>query len=325
MKNPVAGQTNKRDANHDAPNDARSGRQPADRSFPSRSGTRILALAEVLLAFAVVHVAYRAIKHFTKLGQHETAAGLNFSAGLTMILFTVGVLLLFKKDFAEYGLALKDGAYHLNVGLLWGILVVLAAGTIIRLAAIQFDPLHPPDARRAVVFAFAEIVNAILILQFLRRERPALRRVPLAISLLVLVMLFSLPPALALHFDRPMAKTLLSTLWLFFGAGFGEEIFFRGYIQSRINEAFGPPWRILGAEFGARLFVSAALFGFIHVLNTVDYFAGPFDFAWIWWLPNFASGLFFGLLREKTKSVLAGSIIHGITDVFSIVPALLPG
>jgi membrane protease YdiL (CAAX protease family) len=45
---------------------------------------------------------------------------------------------------------------------------------------------------------------------------------------------------------------------------------------------------------------------------------------WWWWLPNFASGLFFGFLREKTRSVLAGSIIHGLLDVLASVPALLP-
>jgi membrane protease YdiL (CAAX protease family) len=60
-------------------------------------------------------------------------------------------------------------------------------------------------------------------------------------------------------------------------------------------------------------------------LNTVDYFGGRFEFAWAWWLPNFVAGLFFGLLREKTRSILAGSIIHGLGDVLGRVPALLPG
>jgi hypothetical protein len=39
--------------------------------------------------------------------------------------------------------------------------------------------------------------------------------------------------------------------------GFGEEIFFRGYIQSRVDQAFGLPFRLLGFEFGPGLLVSS--------------------------------------------------------------------
>jgi membrane protease YdiL (CAAX protease family) len=74
----------------------------------------------------------------------------------------------------------------------------------------------------------------------------------------------------------------------------------------------------------AGLMVSSLLFGFIHALNTVDYFAGRFDFAWRWMLTNFASGLFFGLLRDKTRSILPGAIIHGLSDVLAQIPTLLP-
>src|SRR5205823_5646512 len=110
---------------------------------------------------------------------------------------------------------------------------------------------------------------------------------------------------------------------LFFGAGFGEEIFFRGYIQSRLNQAFGRPFRLLGTQFGLGLLVSSALFGFIHALNTVDYFGGRWDFAWWWWPPAFASGLFYGCLREKTGSVLAGGVHHGLVDVLAQLPGMM--
>jgi membrane protease YdiL (CAAX protease family) len=117
---------------------------------------------------------------------------------------------------------------------------------------------------------------------------------------------------------------LLSVGWLFFGAGFGEEIFFRGFIQSRLNEAFGRPWRILGMRFGIGLVISSLLFGLIHALNTVNYFHGQFNFAWNWAAANFFSGLFFGALRERRQSILPGAIVHGIEDVLSTVPGLLP-
>jgi membrane protease YdiL (CAAX protease family) len=173
------------------------------------------------------------------------------------------------------------------------------------------------------VFSCGEVLLTILLVVFLMRERRLVRRVPPVVSLLVLVGLVSLPVILAILFHRGVVNMLLRVLWLFFGAGFGEEVFFRGYIQSRLNQSFGRPWRVLRLQFGVGLVVSSLLFGFIHALNTVDYFRGRFEFAWLWWGTNFFTGLFFGCLRERTGSVLAGAIIHGVEDVLAEVPGLL--
>jgi membrane protease YdiL (CAAX protease family) len=295
---------------------------------PAREPTgvlgRIAAVAEVVAAFALLHLGYRSFKHFTGLGRQEVDAGLNFSPGAAMILFTAAALLLGRRRCADYGLTSAGWRYHLNVGVLWSVVMVVAAGVLIRAAALHYDPLRPPDTKRAAIFAVAELVNALLLLLLLRRDRGWLRRVPAAVGLFALLVLLAVPPALALAGGRPVVPVLLAVLWLFFGAGFGEEVFFRGYVQSRVDEALGRPCRLLGAEFGWGLAVSAALFGLIHVLNPVDYFAGRYDFAWQWWLPAFAGGLFFGLLRARTGSVLPGAVIHGLTDVLAMVPGLLP-
>jgi membrane protease YdiL (CAAX protease family) len=298
-----------------------------DRSPSSNLIERITALVEVLAAFALVHLSYRSFKHFTDLGKAEGTAGLNFSTGSVMILFTVAALLLSKRNFEQYGLTLKGWRSSLNIGLSWGVLFVVVAATVIKFASmfanVHFDPIHPPDIKQAALGTVGELLNAALLLLFLTRERSVIRRLHPVLSLLLLIGLLSIPLLIAVAFDRPLLNVLLTVLWLFFGAGFGEEILFRGYIQSRVDQSFGCPWRFLGLDFGIGLFVSSALFGFIHVLNTVDYFSGRFDFAWLWWFPNFAGGLFFGILRARTKSVLAGGIIHGLTDVLARVPALL--
>jgi uncharacterized protein len=298
--------------------------EPPDNKASSNLMGRTASLLEVVVAFALVHVSYRSFKHFTELGQAEVAARLNFSPGSAMVLFTVVVLLLCGRSFEQYGLTWKGWRYSLNIGLVWGVLFVVAAGLVIRFSGIHFDPLHPPELRTAFVAAAGELLNILLLLWFLRRERSILRRLPPVVSLFLLIGLLAIPLVVAFHFNRPILHILLMVFWNFFGAGFGEEIFFRGYIQSRVNQAFGRPFRFLGVDFGWGLIVSSALFGFIHVLNTVDYFGGRFDFAWAWWLPNFAAGLIFGLLREKTRSILAGGIIHGLADVLASVPALLP-
>jgi hypothetical protein len=290
---------------------------------PKTVKNRLAAIGEVALAFSIVHLAYRSFKHFTALGHQESAAGLNFSPGLVMIFVTFCVLLVTRRDFEQYGLTLKAWRYYLNVGLLWGILIVLAAGTVIKLGLVHFDPLHPPDWPRAIVFSSGAMIATVLLMVFLRKERAVLRRMPTIASFLILIGLLSLPMILAAAFHHDVLSVSLRVLWLFFGAGFGEEIFFRGYIQSRVNQSFGRPWRLLGLQFGVGLIVSSLLFGFIHALNTVDYFQGQFRFAWLWCLTNFWSGVFFGCLREKTGSILPGAIVHGLDDVLAEVPVLL--
>lgn len=289
----------------------------------ARPFERAAALLEVIAAFAVVHVCFRAFKRFTDLGQAEVAAGLNFSPGAIMTLFTLLALLLCGRSFAAYGLAVKDWRYDLGLGLAWSAWFIVIAGWFDRVIGPYFDGEDAAAIARAGVLTGVELVNTIALAWFLMRERSLIRRIhPVAVMLCLAGLLLALAFT-AIHRERSVAYVLVSVAWLFFGAGCGEEIFFRGYVQSRVDLAFGKPLRLLGVDFGWGLIVSALLFGFIHVLLPTDYFAERFDFAW-WKLPQyFASGLFFGVLREKTGSVLAGALIHGLTDVAGKVPELL--
>jgi membrane protease YdiL (CAAX protease family) len=282
------------------------------------------ALLEVLLAFHLVHFTYRSFKHFTELGRSEVAAGLNFSPGTTMILFTVVVLLVCRRNFPAYGLTFQGWRYNLNIGLLWATIVVAAGGLVLALSPVHVDPLHPPDLARASAFSCGWLILTLLVALFLRRERRLVGLVPSSVALLALTGLLLLPVVLAVFSQRSVGNEILSVLWNFCGAGIGEEVFFRGYIQPRVDKAFGRPCTLLGVRFGLGLSVSSALFGWIHALNTVDYFSGRYDFAWLWLIVNCCSGLFFGVLREKRGSVVPGAIVHGLEDVLGRVPTLLP-
>src|SRR5690606_12297184 len=121
-----------------------------------------------------------------------------------------------------------------------------------------------------------------------------------------------------------MGPAALTVLWVLLASGAGEEIFFRGYIQSRLNEAFGRPWRLLGVEFGPGLFGAALLFGLIHAFNRVDYFTGAGDFLW-WYGLATATSLYFGFLRERTGSVLAPAVTHAMGNLLARLPTLLGG
>src|SRR5204863_4804063 len=78
-------------------------------------------------------------------------------------------------------------------------------------------------------------------------------------------------------------------------AGATEELFFRGYMQTRLAEAWGPVRAVV---------VSAACFGVLHV-----------DVSGVHAVLAFAMGLYLGYLVERTGSVLPAVVSHIVNNV----------
>ena len=77
-------------------------------------------------------------------------------------------------------------------------------------------------------------------------------------------------------------------------------------------------------NFMPGLLVSSVLFGFLHALNSVDYFHGRLTFAWGFGVAALGTGLLFGFLREGTGSIVAGVVTHSVLDVLARIPTLIP-
>jgi len=104
----------------------------------------------------------------------------------------------------------------------------------------------------------------------------------------------------------PYAPLLSRAVQMLVFVGFLEEFFFRGYIQSRFNAVFGKPFRYRGVGFGWGLVFAALIFGLFHPITVLG--SNP----WPWALWTAALGLVLGYLREKTGSVIAPAILHGV-------------
>lgn len=91
--------------------------------------------------------------------------------------------------------------------------------------------------------------------------------------------------------------------------GLPEEFFFRGYLQGRLTETWPPTRRLLGAPVGRALLVSSALFAIGHVLVH----GNPILLA------VFFPALVFGWMRERTGSILAGTLFHAMCNLYSEV------
>lgn len=291
---------------------------------PAGLVARLGALVEVVAVFAAVHVCYRAIKGFSVVGRWEGEAGTNFTPGVVMILTALALLWLGRKDFRAYGLTLDRWQEQLSLGLVCTLAEVSWGALGLAISGYEFDASRPPDPHatpdwtKLAIAAATLFAGWLMALAMVSSRRRVFRGFPAPLSIVLIVALAAVPPLVAVRFGRSFSW--LMVLWLFFGAGCGEEIFYRSYIQPRVDEAFGCPWRVLGFEFGAGLFVSSLLFGLVHALNTVDYFHGRFDFGWQMGVASVFVGIYYGLLRARTRSVLPGAIMHGLTDILARLP-----
>jgi uncharacterized protein len=92
-----------------------------------------------------------------------------------------------------------------------------------------------------------------------------------------------------------------------FAIALPEEAFFRGYLQTRLDAAWGKRIRILGAELGPGWIVSAVIFAIGHWLTT------PVPSR----LAVFFPALLFGWLRARTGGIGAGVLFHALCNLFS--------
>lgn len=127
------------------------------------------------------------------------------------------------------------------------------------------------------------------------------------LKLFITLVFLSFITALISIFFQNTNPILFKFLYFIFIIAVGEELLFRGYLQSSFNLFFGKNFKIGTVKFGWALPLSAILFGLIHSLV-----ANPI--AWPWMLFTFVGGLILGFIREKDGSLLAPIALHALMD-----------
>ena len=88
-----------------------------------------------------------------------------------------------------------------------------------------------------------------------------------------------------------------------------EELFFRGYVQGRLEDALPPTRTLWGARVGWAWILGAALFGLGHFLVTFE----P------QMLTRFFPGLAFGWMYARTRSILPSTLFHAACNLIMAV------
>ena len=88
-----------------------------------------------------------------------------------------------------------------------------------------------------------------------------------------------------------------------------EEFFYRGYMQTRLNELWPRRWLIFGAPMGWGAVLACLFFAFGHSLVQVQW----------WHFATFFPGLVFAWMRERTGGVVTGAIFHAACNVMVVL------
>ncbi len=87
-----------------------------------------------------------------------------------------------------------------------------------------------------------------------------------------------------------------------------EEFFYRGYLQTRLRDAWPRGRLIFGARLGRAFWLTAVLFALGHL--------AIFEF---WRLGVVFPALLFGWLREKTGTVVGAALLHACCNLLVLV------
>lgn len=83
-----------------------------------------------------------------------------------------------------------------------------------------------------------------------------------------------------------------------------EEFFYRGYLQSRLRDAWPRGRLVFGARLGAAFWVTAVLFALGHLA-----------IFQVWRLGVFFPALLFGWMRERSNSVVGAALFHAASNL----------
>ena len=269
--------------------------------------SKIFAVLEILAAYLVLRWLGTSLRSTGIVQWEQETLGWSYTAEILFIAIPALLIWLARRTWVDYGVTLTDWPTNLDIGIkayLVRFISVGALGVVLSLG-IGYESLQG-----GAIIALAELIVIAIVVMVLQKQKTVTSG---KTNLIVTGLILLFPIFVGLAMNRLTLIVVSTVVWQFF-SGFGEEFVWRGYVQSRLNQAFGRPFRWFGIQFGAGLIITSILFGFFHAFNTYDSALGLASLSWGWALFTTFSGLLFGILREKTGSLVAPGIAHGLPD-----------
>ncbi len=264
--------------------------------------SRIVAIVEVVVVLAIYRVGLVPWV-FPRLVVDPVARV--FVNYLAMIAVPLLVILARRERLADYGIHLRGLRSQVNIGLTacipYAVMMAISSWLL---------PMYFPKMALAW---YGALINIAFDLAVFWVVVQMVRNKPVALAPALL-----LPLALVNQQNlTPVTERLLAFVYYLVLVGPGEEIFFRGYMQTRLNRVFGCPYTFGGASYGWGALLTCLLFGAMHVFNGYTPLAGSISFSPWWGVGAAFAALVFAYLREKTGSIVSPAILHGLPQAIA--------
>lgn len=269
--------------------------------------SKLLAFLEIILTYVVLRLLGSGLRSTGIVQWELETLGWSYTGEILFIAIPALVIWLTRRNWADYGISLVDWATNLDIGIKAYLVRIISVGALV---VVLLFGIGYTSLKGGLLISIADVFAIALMLWILARQKTVQNGKP---NLIITGLLLLFPILVGLAMNRLTLIVVSTVVWQFF-SGFGEEFVFRGYVQSRLNQAFGRPMRMFGVQFGWGLIVTSLLFGFFHAFNTYDPAIGLASLSWGWALFTTFGGLFFGILREKTGTLFAPGIAHGLPD-----------
>lgn len=260
------------------------------------------ALAEVILVFFMVLISFQAMQLLPIVGNIASVPLRLVPSYLVVALIPLALLAFTRKRFIDYGIVTKNPKNDLKT-----VVISLIPVLIIKAAAFVMDWHQWPQALLLALVG----LGAFFLLAWMLKKMPGSPGRQLGLFFIVFI------PGTVVGLTSSPANVLLRAIYMFGLVGLAEEIFFRGYIQPRLNMVFRQSYSFFGIRLGWGILIASLIFAFWHILNPLLFnpFLGQFSLSWQHGLWTFPLGLAFGLVREKTGNIFAPAILHGLVNV----------
>ena len=214
-----------------------------------------------------------------------------------MIAVPLLILIFSRRNLTSYSISLSNLRYHLDI--------TTAAFVPYAIASVPFMFVDETRWDGALIMVGVEIA-VLFALGWLLKRKPTRNESGMLVSALLLVNYSSIAG------KATVGNCISALIFYILFLGLGEELLFRGYIQSRLNEAWGKPYQFFGVHWGWGVVITSILFGIMHILNLGSLIDGNWQLTPWWGLWTFFGGLVSGFVREKTGSIVAPTLLHGL-------------
>ena len=264
--------------------------------------TKAKAVIEVVIVFGLT-LSLVALVGLSPIGKWERqVTNRAFIEYVVMIAVPLLLLVVARRNLASYGLSLRNLCYHLRI--------TAVAFVPMAVAFFSFAFLDYRQWSGSLIMAGIQIA-VLFALGWLMKRFPTRDENGTLVGAVALLACSSLAQRATL--GNAVSAFVFYILFL----GSGEELLFRGYIQSRLNAAWGKPFRVFGVRWGWGVVITSVLFGLMHVLNVGGLVGAHWQLEWSWGFWTFFGGLVLGFVREKTGSIVAPTILHGLPQAIA--------